>query len=218
LAGVIDGGKMQQKQTNRAIAFIDGQNLFNAAKEAFGYPFPNYDVLKLGNVISSQNHWSLVETRFYTGIPDPGDPRHIFWQNKFSNMGRQGVALFSRPIRYHEKEIFCSDGRMEKITFPVEKGVDVRLAIDLIRLAFANRFDIAVIFSQDQDYSEAAKEIRAIAKATKRWIKIVSAFPISPHSKNKRGIEFTDWIPIDRATYDQCIDPLDYRYPVKSTP
>ena len=29
--------------TKRAFAFFDGQNLFYAAKEAFGYPFPNYD-------------------------------------------------------------------------------------------------------------------------------------------------------------------------------
>lgn len=28
----------------RAAAFIDGQNLFCAAKEAFGYTFPNYDL------------------------------------------------------------------------------------------------------------------------------------------------------------------------------
>ena len=27
----------------RAIAFVDGQNLFYAAKEAFGYSYPNYD-------------------------------------------------------------------------------------------------------------------------------------------------------------------------------
>ena len=27
----------------RAIAFVDGQNLFYAAKEAFGYTYPNYD-------------------------------------------------------------------------------------------------------------------------------------------------------------------------------
>jgi hypothetical protein len=28
----------------RAFVFIDGQNLFHAAKEAFGYSYPNYDV------------------------------------------------------------------------------------------------------------------------------------------------------------------------------
>lgn len=29
----------------RAVTFIDGQNLFHAAREAFGYIYPNYDVL-----------------------------------------------------------------------------------------------------------------------------------------------------------------------------
>ena len=27
----------------RTFAFFDGQDLFYAAKEAFGYPYPNYD-------------------------------------------------------------------------------------------------------------------------------------------------------------------------------
>ncbi len=54
----------------RAIAFFDAQNLFNAAKEAFGYSYPNYDVLRLAHEVASAGGWSLVETRFYTGIPD----------------------------------------------------------------------------------------------------------------------------------------------------
>ena len=29
----------------KVIAFIDGQNLFHSAKDAFGYKFPNYDVV-----------------------------------------------------------------------------------------------------------------------------------------------------------------------------
>ena len=33
----------------RAIVFIDGQNLFHAVKEAFGYRWPNYDVGKLAH-------------------------------------------------------------------------------------------------------------------------------------------------------------------------
>jgi hypothetical protein len=126
-------------------------------------------------------------------------------------MGRQGLVLFSRPPRYHLEEVACPDGSKIKARVPSEKGVDVRLALDLIRLGFANRFDVGLIFSQDQDYSEAAKEIRAISRAVKRWIKLASAFPCSDLSRNKRGVDGTDWIPIDRATYDSCIDPADYR-------
>lgn len=31
----------------RVVAFVDGQNLFHSAREAFGYTYPNYDVGKL---------------------------------------------------------------------------------------------------------------------------------------------------------------------------
>jgi len=36
-------------------------------------------------------------------------------------------------------------------------------------------------------------------------------FPISASATNRRGINHTDWCPIDKATYDACIDPRDYR-------
>jgi hypothetical protein len=56
-----------------------------------------------------------------------------------------------------------------------------------------------------------AEEIRSLAHEQNRWIKIVSAFPYSPTSRNRRGINKTDWIKIDRATYDSCLDRRDYR-------
>src|SRR5439155_21614536 len=76
----------------------------------------------------------------------------------------------------------------------------------------------ALIFSQDQDLSEVADEIRLIADIQKRWIKVASAFPVSPVPHNKRGINGTDWIRIDRATYDACIDTRDYRPKTKAKP
>lgn len=63
----------KEPATKRAIAFFDGQNLFHAAKEAFGHPYPNYDPLKLTNAIYSNEGWSLSAVRFYTGIPDLSD-------------------------------------------------------------------------------------------------------------------------------------------------
>jgi GTP cyclohydrolase III len=77
--------------------------------------------------------------------------------------------------------------------------------------AFANRFDVALIFSQDQDYTEVAKEVHAISRGTKRWMKLASAFPSTPLAANKRGIDGSDPIRIDQAVYGACIDPVDYR-------
>ena len=73
------------------------------------------------------------------------------------------------------------------------------------------RYDVALIFSQDQDLSEVADEVRSISAAQDRWIKLACAFPVSPTYDNTRGINKTDWIEIDRAVYDACLDPTDYR-------
>ena len=114
----------------RAVAFIDGQNLYHAARESFGYTYPNFDV---------------------------------------------------------------------------------RIAIDVIRMAHHKDYDVALIFSQDQDLLEVAKEIRTISQEQDRWIKVACAFPLSPTTLNRRGIDRTDWIQIDRAIYDACLDKRDYR-------
>jgi hypothetical protein len=127
-------------------------------------------------------------------------------------MGRQGVHLFTRSLRYRNRTVRLSDGSDHTFLVGEEKGIDVRIALDVIRMAHRNEYDVAVIFSQDQDLSEVAGEIRLISKEQSRWIKVACAFPTSPTIRNRRGIDKTDWIRIDRATYDACIDRRDYRF------
>ena len=51
---------MRSEPTHKkTIAFVDGQNLFHAAKEAFGFTYPNYDPLKLAKEICSRQDWQL---------------------------------------------------------------------------------------------------------------------------------------------------------------
>lgn len=64
---------MNAARTPRAIAFVDGQNLFHAARVAFGHSYPNYDVKELAETVSRRMGWSLVQVRFYTGVPDASD-------------------------------------------------------------------------------------------------------------------------------------------------
>ncbi len=197
----------------QAVVFIDGQNLFNAAKRSFGYKFPNYDVAVLAEKVVTANGWRLAETRFYTGLPDAtADPaKHAFWSAKTAAMKRQGLVAFTRPLRSRTVQTTDAAGQPKTETVWVEKGIDVRIAVDIISLAFRRVFDVAVVFSQDQDLSEVAHEIREIAAAQGRWIKMASAYPVGPSCSNIRGINGTDWIRIDRALYDTCIDATDYR-------
>jgi uncharacterized LabA/DUF88 family protein len=154
-----------------------------------------------------------VETRFYTGIHDVSENAfwHSFWTAKLAAMGRRGVQVCTRPVRYRTKTIRLPDGAEYSFRAGEEKGIDVRIALDVIRLATRGNYDVAVIFSQDRDLSEVAQDVRLIAREQRRWLKVACAYPVGPGTHNARGIEGTDWIRIDLATYNACLDPHDYR-------
>jgi uncharacterized LabA/DUF88 family protein len=173
----------------RVVAFIDGQNLFYAAKKAFGHQFPNYDPKALAERIAATRGWTLSRTFFYTGIPGRTDNPvwHHFWRARLAAMGRRGVQTFSRSLRYRNQTVQLPGGGTTTILVGEEKGVDVRLALDLVRMARENLYDVALIFSQDQDLSEAADAVKAISVQQGRWIKVACAFPFSPTVENRRA-------------------------------
>lgn len=201
----------------RAIAFFDGQNLYRGVKDTFGCSHPNYDVLTLSRAICDQEGWLLsAMPRFYTGVPSrKDDPRwHGFWANKLRAISRQGCQIFKGQVRYRTETIPLGDGTQITRTHGREKGVDVRIAVDVIRLAHRKEYDVAIVFSQDQDLREVAKEIKAIAREQRRNITMASAFPFMPQRPGKepcRGIDQTHWVRIEQELYEQCIDPRDYR-------
>ena len=195
-------------ETPRAVAYFDGQNLFKTAQHLFGHATPNYDVVALSRLVCAMRGWELAGVRFYTGIPrdEKSEVARVLGIQTAPHGAarrenrRAGIALPPDPGRRRT-------GR--------EKGVDVRIAVDIIRGALHKEYDVALVFSQDQDLSEAAKEIPVIAREQGRWIRIASAFP---HKKAKskrekkavRGVNNTEWIKITRADYDACLDPRDH--------
>ena len=197
----------------RVVTFVDGQNLYHAVRETFGYTHPNYDIAALARLICQQKGWQFLQARFYTGIPNPQDDAfwNHFWIGKLRALSWQGVHTYSRPLHYRNKRIKLPDGTEHTFLTGEEKGIDVRIALDVVRMAHRREYDVALVFSQDQDLSEVADEIRVIAGEQQRWIKMACAFPLSPTTINCRGINRTDWITIDRAIYDSCLDRRDYR-------
>ncbi|HOH29265.1 MAG TPA: NYN domain-containing protein [Candidatus Hydrogenedentes bacterium] len=169
---------------------MDGQNLYHGAREAFGYSYPNYDIGALAQTLCSVRGWMLLQTRFYTGVPDACDSErwHKFWSAKLLAMSRQGIHTYSRSLRYRNKVVTLPDGRDTSIRTGEEKGIDVRIAIDIIRMAHRREYDVALVFSQDQDLSEVARELRVIAKEQARWIKMSSAYPENLNQDNNAAL------------------------------
>lgn len=136
---------------------------------------------------------------------------HGYWNRRITAMARAGIAVIARPLRYRIERVRLPDGSAQDIPVAREKGIDLRLGLDVVRMARNGELDVAVIFSQDQDLAEVASEVRDMARAQGRWLKAVSAFPDSRSATSKRGIDRTDWFRMNREFYNACLDPRDYR-------
>ncbi len=199
--------------TKRTVSFIDGQNLFRHAKDAFGHHHPNYDPIKLAEAVCETKGWVSRKVHFYTGIPDYArDPQwHGYWTRRLTSMKRAGVVVTARKLRYRIEQVRLADGTRHDVPAQREKGIDLRLGLDVVRMARNGDLDVAVIFSQDQDLAEVAREVRDISRTQGRWLKVVSAFPHGVQATSGRGINDTDWFRMDRDFYEACLDPRDYR-------
>ena len=193
----------------RTIVLIDGQNLYHLAKAAWAqgdrdarapYIWPSYDVVKLANALTNRlPDRSLAEIRFYTGVPEPigesGVFWHAFWRNKLRDMRNRGVYVYTGRV-----------GRGGQ-----EKGVDVSLALELMEATNQERYEVAVIVSQDADFGPAVQVAKRIAKDQGRQLTFESAFPVGLGSSSRRGVPGTHWVHIDKDLYDTCLDLTDYR-------
>ena len=197
----------------RAVSFIDGQNLYRHAKDAFGHHHPNYDPRRLADAVCADRGWVNHGVRFYTGVPsaDRTPMWHGYWTRRLTAMRRSGIAVTSRPLRYRVERVRLSDGSVHELPVAREKGIDLRLGLDIVRMARNGGLDVAVVFSQDQDLAEVALEVRDISRSAGRWLKVVCAFPHGPNATASRGIDRTDWFRMNRDFYDACLDPRDYR-------
>lgn len=190
------------------MVFIDGQNLYHCAMEAWGaekYNWPSYDpVLLAKELTAAEPDRHLEKVFFYTGVPNPKQHAfwHAFWTNKL------------RALRNSKTPIEVFAGRLSK--HGEEKGVDVRLAVDLLRLTFDCAFDLAIVVSQDTDLNEAITACKTILARQGRTGHFESAFTVGPGTQNKRGLAGTAWRLIDKAMYDRCHDPNEYRPPKPS--
>lgn len=130
-------------------------------------------------------------------------------------MSRKNIDVFTRVLRYRSETIDCPEGHSFSNDYSVEKGIDVRIALDIISAAVSGEYENIIIFSQDQDLSEAVHEVKAIAKATKQYINIHCAYPYNSDEGYSRGINGANWIQISHTEYTDCLDTRKYPKPAK---
>lgn len=199
------------KNKKEAFFFIDGQNLFLSSKKLYGYQHPNFDVVRLCENLAKLKDATVGKISFYSGMPGQSESPHWheYWLRRMDSLRKQGVEVFNPPIKYRFKQERQFDGQMRNVLHGSEKGVDVKLAIDMFKQGIKGG-DYIVVLSQDNDLSVAANEIQNYAIAHGKSVEICSAFPTHGH-RSTRGIEGTIWLPMSKEFYDANIDPIDYR-------
>lgn len=145
----------------KVAVFIDWQNTYKTAREAFGwtdYPneYGNYSPYRLARLLAAGNGrgsaGELVRVNVHRGLPS-----QKFDQRGYAANRRQSAAWMSenpdvviprlRPLRYSR----------DPADPPREKGIDVELAIAAVELVLTERCDIAVVFSHDTDLMPAVE-------------------------------------------------------------
>lgn len=200
--------------TGKTHVFIDGQNFYLSARSAFGLRYPDFDARAVANVLCEKAAGKAAdEVHFYTGMPVAKfSPRwYDFWTNKIAAMEEEGIHTFTRPLRYtYETDPQSPTGF--KILSTREKGIDLRIALDVMEVARRADCENIVIVSRDQDFQELVEKIEIMCAFENRDIGLWSAYPDGGNGPSHlRGIDGTREVTIERTEYAGCIDRTDYR-------
>ena len=193
----------------RTLCFVDAQNLHRDAQRVFGCD-QDVDPVELAKRICSSQHWLCEGIYYYMGAPDPNrqPTESLAWNARRAQLEADGVNVFERPVQFIERHYLLPDGSSQPTTKVREKGIDLRMGLDIYELAVDAKFDAALLFSRDQNLNEIVPSIRRLSQRQNRPIVLASAYPRSS-SQHLRGIDGTWWLPIDRTTYEACLATTD---------
>jgi uncharacterized LabA/DUF88 family protein len=146
----------------RVAVFIDYQNCYRRARDAFFPTSDNHtdgqiDPLRLGLKLKGDpsRGRELVGVHLFRGLPssrhDPvgqaaTDRQIELWKR------RPLVTVHGRPLNYRDPQN------------PREKGVDVHLAVAMVRSAYLRAYDIAVLVSEDTDLIPALDAVSGMPR------------------------------------------------------
>ena len=173
--------------SNRAVLFIDGSNFYHAARD-IGIATSELDYQALAHKLILNRECAGI--RYYVGEVS-SDLARIAAQGKFlNNIRAQGVQVTlgrierrmlapdKNPVIVKLKELL-EDYRASlrepfreklralcetKIPQYTEKRVDVSIAVDMIRMAYEDAYDVAYLLSADGDFVPAVDAVKSRGK------------------------------------------------------
>lgn len=198
--------------TPSVMVFIDYQNTHMSGHRSFCGAFEElkdctiHPVLLSDEIVRVRPPGGVVKgVRVYRGRPDPRREQRLaqVFDRQMSAWQRdQRVIVKKRQLTYPEK--WGQPGCIER---PREKGVDVSLAVDLVTMAHAGGFDVAVVVSRDTDLIpaiEAAMDLGSIRVESVTW---EGASHLRVNTRD--GLKHVSHR-LGRESWERCIDAAHY--------
>ena len=162
---------------DRVAIFIDGSNFYHALKAAFARASVKFDALALALTNRAPDR-KLLRVHYYNAAYDQStDPEGYAKQQAFFTNLRRTPYLTLNLGRLERRAIDWGDVDVDKrrkieevLGQPlpeythVEKGVDIQLVVDMVRLAVANTYDVAILVSGDGDFAPAVESVKQLGK------------------------------------------------------
>lgn len=136
----------------RVCLFVDGSNLYFALKRNGKATRVDYHQLSLALVGPDRR---LVRTYYYNAMFDP--------QN-FPDKAKNQQSFFDSLEKTPYLDLRLGRIVQNREGHRVEKGVDVRMASDMVYYAARDFFDVAIVVTEDQDFAPALQLVKEFGK------------------------------------------------------
>jgi len=169
----------------KAIVFIDANNWYHNIKNRFKPS--DIDICRVVDLIAQKKDLEVLEIRWYTSMPSiKENPLTYKRQRSFlGSLQKKGIKIITRKLqRLSTKELkqkrkelleswdlckFCKPIVKESFLditdhYQKEKGIDVWIAIDMIKKAIKNNIDYCVLISGDADFVPAFNLVKEVGE------------------------------------------------------
>jgi uncharacterized LabA/DUF88 family protein len=156
----------------RVALFFDGKNFFRAL-EHFD-PSMEIEYERLAEWVTREaagNAGVFVGAYYYTGYSRGNQPRGVAFHKFLTGLDFRRGYFVRREPRVARTRACKHCGHVSR--YKTEKRVDARLVADMIHFAAVGSYDIAVLFSGDQDLVPGVEAVAALGKQvyTATWMR-----------------------------------------------
>jgi len=135
----------------RVAIFVDGSNFYHGRANTLPEGV-RVDLERFASKLVGGRQ--LIRVYFYTAVVRREDG-----EERYQNQQRFLERL--RHLRFFQVRL----GRlMPRQNTVVEKGVDVNIAVDMLKYAFSNAYDTAILVSGDGDFATAVEAVKDLGK------------------------------------------------------